>query len=162
MPHFKTEVSNSKHQIDQILCSSSDGTLHSHWFISLQQVLTSADCCLATAKLSLGLCWVPGVYHGPCKSLGSCRIHIGILLRVCSSSLPSLADRLSFPLLKLRHTDIEEGKRCGIAFLDSCFRSKLRYNLGDSNQMTEFMLSVMGNWMGLSYSAFLHLWYHSL
>ena len=74
-------------------------------------------------------------------------------VRVRCSSHSVLTDRLSFLLLKLRYRDTEEGEGWGIACLGSRFRYKLRYNLGDSNQMTQDMLSMVGNWMGLNYTA---------
>lgn len=74
-------------------------------------------------------------------------------VRAHCSSLPVLTNRLSFLLLKPRYRATEEGEGWEIACLGSRFRSKLRFNLGDSNQMTQDTLSMVGNWMGLNYTA---------
>lgn len=74
-------------------------------------------------------------------------------IRACCSSLPVFINRLSFPLLKSKYRDTKKGEGWGIACLGSYFRHKLRCHLGHSNQMTQDMLSMVGNKMGLNYAA---------
>lgn len=150
---FFKKVYNSKSQIAQILFCYGAGTLHSHWFICLQQVLTSADGCLATGKLSSDFMLSTGCVPWPMKEPRFLQDPYWEAVRIHYSSLPVLTDRLSFPLFKPRYRDTEEGEGQRIACLGSHFRYKLRYNLGDSNEMTQEMLGMIGNWMGLNYTA---------
>lgn len=61
----------------------------------------------------------------------------------------SLDGQVSFPLLKPTYRDTEvEGWET--ACLASHFRYKFTYNLKDSKQITQGMLGMVGNWMGLS------------
>lgn len=152
MPHFKTIMCNSKSQIVQILCYCGAGTLQSLIYLS---------------SASINICrWLPSYRKIKFRFMLSTRCVPWPMqepwflqdpyweaVRARCSSFPVLTNRLSFLLLKPRYRDTEEGEGWGIVCLGSRFRSKLRLNLGDSNQMTQDMLSMVGNWMGLNYTA---------
>lgn len=88
----------------------------------------------------------------PCKSLGSCRIHTGSYQSMLQ--FPSSLDRQAFlSTFKTKVQGTKEGEGWGIACLGSYSRHKLRCHLGDSNQMTQDMLSMVGNKMDLNYTA---------